>query len=132
MRLLNDILKHGELFSEMRKSSVVSDEVIDSRLYKESTVKTKLQMETTINKAYYFCERAMNSIEGTVKSHGALFREAAKRGATEEDIFEMFQEGIKEIGATIWTTVVTLYKAFIAAINSVRAFFVSQKGVIRK
>ena len=132
MRLLNDILKHGELFSEMRKSSVVSDEVIDSRLYKESTVKTKLQMETTINKAYYFCERAMNSIEGTVKSHGALFREAAKRGATDEDIFEMFQEGIKEIGATIWTTVVTLYKAFIAAINSVRAFFVSQKGVIRK
>lgn len=132
MKLLNDILRNGELFSEMRRSSVVSDEVIESKLYKESTVKTKLQMETTINKAYYFCERAMNSIEGTVKSQGALFREAAKRGASDSDIIEMYQEGIKEIGSAIWTTLTTLYKAFVAAINSVRAFFISQKGVLKK
>lgn len=132
MKLLNDILKNGELFSEMRKSSTVSSEVIDSKLYKESTVRTKLQMETTINKAYYFCERAIAKIDGTINEQGKMFREAAKRGASESDITEMYKEGIKEIGGAIWTTLVTLYKAFVAAINSVRAFFVSQKGVLRK
>lgn len=132
MRILDDILKHGELFKEMRRSSTVSEEELDNRLYKESTVRTQLQMETTINKAYYFCERAMSKIDGVVAEQGTLFREAARKGATESDITELFQEGLKDIGNAIWTTLVTMYKAFIAAINSVRAFFVSQKGVLRK
>ena len=132
MKLLNDILKHGDLFKEMRVSKSVSNEEIESKLYKESTVRTKLQMETTINKTYYFCERAMAKIDGTINAQGAMFKEAAKRGASDSDITSLYQEGIKEIGQTIWNTLVTMYKAFIAAINSVRAFFVSQKGVIRK
>ena len=132
MKLLNDILKHGELFKEMRRSSTVSEGELDSRLYKESTVRTQLQMETTINKAYYFCERAMAKIDGTIAEQGAMFKEAARKGASETDITELFQEGIKEIGNALWTTLVTMYKAFVAAINSVRAFFVSQKGVLRK
>ena len=132
MTLLNNILKNGTLFQEMRKSSVVPDGVIESRLYKESTVNTQIKMENTINKAYYYCECAMAKIDGTVANNSKLFKEAARRGASEGDILDLYHEGIKEVGNVIWTTIVNLYKAFIAAINSVRAFFVSQKGVLRK
>ncbi len=132
MTLLNNILKNGTLFQEMRKSSVVPNGVIESRLYKESTVSTQIKMENTINKAYYYCECAMAKIDGTVANNSKLFREAAKRGASKGDILDLYHEGIKEVGNVIWTTIVNLYKAFIAAINSVRAFFVSQKGVLRK
>ena len=132
MTLLQNILKNGTLFQEMRKSSVVPDEVIDSRLYKESTVNTQIKMENTINKAYYYCECAMAKIDDTIEMQRDLLFREAKINPDIEGGYTLYFKSIERIARTKWTTIVNLYKAFIAAINSVRAFFVSQKGVLRK